>query len=102
MDSPLKLARKKRKLTLHQVATALGIDTGNLSRIERGLQVPSKELTEKIVKFFGKGMTETKIIFPERFTNSDEAKEPSEQADRRVNPETPHVMVEQRADKHAA
>ncbi len=57
----------KREQTLQQVAGAVGIDTGNLSRIERGLQVPSKDLAEKLVKFFDYEVTETQIIYPERF-----------------------------------
>lgn len=66
MTSPLKQARKKREMTLQQVANAVGIDTGNLSRIERGLQVPSKDLAEKLVKHFDNEITETQIIYPER------------------------------------
>lgn len=67
MTSPLKHARLKRQLTLQQVANAVGIDTGNLSRIERGRQVPSKELAEKLVIFYANEVTETQIIYPERF-----------------------------------
>lgn len=67
MTSPLNQARMKRELTLQQVANAVGTDTGNLSRIERGLQVPSKTLAEKLVKFFDSEVTETQIIYPERF-----------------------------------
>ena len=67
MDSPLKKARLSREQTLHFVADAVGIDTGNLSRIERGLQVPSKELAEKLVKHFDNEVTETQIIYPDRF-----------------------------------
>ena len=66
MTSPLKQARKKRELTLQQVVNAIGIDTRNLSRIERGLQVPSKELAEKLVRYFDNEVTETQIIYPER------------------------------------
>lgn len=69
MNSPLKQARLKRELTLQQVANEVGIDTGNLSRIERGLQIPSKELAEKLVKFFDNKVTETQIIYPERFAD---------------------------------
>jgi transcriptional regulator with XRE-family HTH domain len=69
MISPLKKARLKRELTLQQVANEVGIDTGNLSRIERGLQIPSKELAEKLVKFFDNEVTETQIIYPERFAD---------------------------------
>ena len=67
MNSPLKQVRLKREKTLQEVANAVGIDTGNLSRIERGLQVPSKDLTEKLAKFFDNEVTETQIIYPERF-----------------------------------
>lgn len=69
MNSPLKQARLKRELTLQQVANEVGIDTGNLSRIERGLQIPSKELAEKLVKLFDNEVTETQIIYPERFAD---------------------------------
>lgn len=66
MNSPLKQARLKKEQTLQFVANAVGIDTGNLSRIERGLQVPSKELAEKLVKHFDNKVTELQIIYPER------------------------------------
>lgn len=67
MNSPLKRARLKRELTLQQVANEVGIDTGNLSRIERCLQIPSKELAEKLVKFFDNEVDEIQIIYPDRF-----------------------------------
>lgn len=67
MISLLKKARLSREQTLQFVADAVGIDTGNLSRIERGLQVPSKELAEKLVKHFDNEVTETQIIYPDRF-----------------------------------
>lgn len=65
-ESPLKKARLKRELTLQQVSVAVGTDTGNLSRIERGIQIPSKELAEGLVKYFDNEITETQIIYPER------------------------------------
>lgn len=67
MNSPLRLARQKRDLTIQQVSDAVGFDTGGLSRIERGLQIPSKALTEKLVDYFGGEVTEIQILFPERF-----------------------------------
>jgi transcriptional regulator with XRE-family HTH domain len=67
MTSPLKQARLSRGLTLEQVASAVDIDTGNLSRIERGLQIPSKELAEALVKYYDNEITETQIIYPDRF-----------------------------------
>ena len=73
MTSPLKKARLKRELTLQQVANEVGIDTGNLSRIERGIQVPSKDLTEKLAQYFNGEVTETQIIYPERFAAGEES-----------------------------
>lgn len=72
MTSPLKVARLKRELTLQHVADAVGIDTGNLSRIERGTQVPSKDLAEKLVNFFNGEIDEIQIIYPERFASDDD------------------------------
>lgn len=69
--SPLKKARLKRELTLQQVSSAVGTDTGNLSRIERGIQIPSKELAEALVKYYDNEVTETQIIYPERFAESE-------------------------------
>ena len=71
--TPLQKARHAKKLSLEQVAEAIGTDTGNLSRIERGLQVPSKELTEKLAKYFGGEITELQIIYPERFASGEES-----------------------------
>ena len=73
MNSPLKQARLKHEKTLQEVADAVGTDTGNLSRIERGQQVPSKELTEKLAKYFGGEITELQIIYPERFAAGEES-----------------------------
>ena len=73
MTTPLRQARERRNLTIQQVAAAVGIDSGNLSRIERGLQVPSKELTEKLAKYFGGEITELQIIYPERFAAGEES-----------------------------
>ena len=67
MNTPLREAREKRGLTIQQVSASVGIDSGNLSRIERGLQVPSKDLTERLAKYFEGEVTETQIIYPERF-----------------------------------
>ncbi|AEV24604.1 putative transcriptional regulator [Azospira oryzae PS] len=69
MNSPLKQVRLKRNKTLQEVADAIGTDTGNLSRIERGQQVPSKAMAEKLAKYFDNEVTETQIIYPERFAD---------------------------------
>ncbi len=73
MTTPLRQAREQRNLTIQQVAAAVGIDSGNLSRIERGIQVPSKDMTEKLAQYFNGEVTETQIIYPERFAAGDES-----------------------------
>ena len=45
--------RKSRGLLLEEVAEAVGTDPGNLSRIERGLQPPKKDLARALYKFYG-------------------------------------------------
>ncbi|MDR0703200.1 MAG: helix-turn-helix domain-containing protein [Azoarcus sp.] len=75
-NSPLKNARLRHGQTLQSVAAAVGTDTGNLSRIERGRQVPSKDLAERLSQHFGGEVTETEIIWPERFADPVEATVP--------------------------
>lgn len=67
MKSPLRLARERRGLTLKQVADAVAMDPGNLSRVERGEQMPSKDAVAALVKFFGNLVTEMQVIYPEKF-----------------------------------
>lgn len=42
------------------------IDTGNLSRIERGIQKPTPFIAEKLCALFGGEINEIHIIYPER------------------------------------
>lgn len=65
--SPLRLARERRGLTINAVGQAVGIDPGNLSRIERGAQSPSLSSTEKLAAFFGNEVTEVEILYPQRY-----------------------------------
>ena len=68
MTSPLKVARLERKLTLEQVAELVGSDSGNISRIERAKQIPSRDLAAKLVELFKEnGLTEVPLFYPERF-----------------------------------
>jgi ribosome-binding protein aMBF1 (putative translation factor) len=67
MKSPLRQAREKRGLTLKDVASGVSMDPGNLSRVERGEQVPSKDIVEALARFFDNSVTELEIIYPERF-----------------------------------
>ncbi len=48
MDTLLRKTRKKQSLTLAQAASLLGTTSGNLSRIETGLQHPSIPLARRI------------------------------------------------------
>jgi transcriptional regulator with XRE-family HTH domain len=66
MKSPLRVAREAAGLTIVQAAQALEMDPGNLSRIERGEQVPSKDLAAKLATQFS--LSEIQILYPERFT----------------------------------
>ncbi len=67
MKSPLRRAREQRGLTLKEVADRVAVDPGNLSRVERGEQTPSKETIDALCKYFGNTITEIQIIYPERF-----------------------------------
>ncbi|MCK6435987.1 helix-turn-helix domain-containing protein [Rivihabitans pingtungensis] len=66
MTTPLRAARKARGETLQQVGSAVGIDTGNLSRIERGLSTPSLALTERLVEHFAGAISAVEILWPEQ------------------------------------
>ena len=49
----IRQARKKKGLTLEQLAHQVGTDTGNLSRLERGKQGASQELLSKLLSALG-------------------------------------------------
>ena len=66
-NSPLRRVRKAHGKTLQDVADAVGSDSGNLSRIERGMGVPSRRLAERLVQYFGGAVTEIELLYPERF-----------------------------------
>ena len=73
--TPLKNIRIRQGKTLRDVVNLLAakgesIDTGNLSRIERGIQHPSPKLAESIVNVFGGAINEMHVIYPERFQDS--------------------------------
>ena len=67
MTSPLRRARDHRGITLQHLATLVQSDVGNLSRIERGVQTPSKTLAEKICFVFAGEINELQLIYPSRF-----------------------------------
>lgn len=67
MHTPLRKMRVEKKLTISEVAIATQLDVGNLSRIERGIQVPSLETAEKLSKFFKGKINEMQILYPQRY-----------------------------------
>ena len=70
-DTPLRKARLQRGLTLANVAESVGSDTGNISRIERGQQIPNRELLSNLVDLFKENeITEVHILYPERFNQN--------------------------------
>lgn len=77
--TPLKKARTNRGWTLADVSARLAtlgvdqVDTGNLSRIERGAQRASTGLAENLCRVFDNEITEIHILYPERFKDSTEA-----------------------------
>lgn len=71
MNTPLRKVRKSANLTLMQVASRIGCDPGNLSRMERGLQKPAADFAEKLSRFYGGVITEIEILYPERFIQNE-------------------------------
>ena len=64
----IRARRKELKMTLEQLALEVGSDTGNLSRIERGQQIPNRKLLSNLVELFKENeITEVHILYPERF-----------------------------------
>lgn len=70
MSTPLRKMRVQKKLTIAEVAIATQLDVGNLSRIERGMQVPSLETAEKLSRYFKGKITEMQILYPQRYMKS--------------------------------
>lgn len=66
-QTPLRAVRQAKGLTLYQVANAIQLDVGNLSRIERGIQIASLEVAERLSVFFKGQITEMQILYPKRF-----------------------------------
>lgn len=67
MCTPLRKMRVEQGLTIAEVSRQTAIDVGNLSRIERGIQVTSLETAEKLSKFFGGKISEMQILYPQRY-----------------------------------
>lgn len=72
MQSPLRNLRKSQGLTLSHVASLVNIDPANLSRIERGQQIASLDVAERLVKFFSGQINELQILYPQRYSKATE------------------------------
>lgn len=48
----LRIKRKERRLTLQEVAKAVGVAISNLSRIERAQQSPSPAVALRLYRFY--------------------------------------------------
>ncbi|MBB3320942.1 MULTISPECIES: helix-turn-helix domain-containing protein [Atlantibacter] len=73
MQTPLRKMRVEKGFTISDVAAATQIDVGNLSRIERGIQITSLETAEKLAKFFKQEISEMQILYPQRYMKADNA-----------------------------
>lgn len=51
-DTLLTKARKHRGLFLEHVAEAVGTSVATLSKVERGVQIPKRELARALFEFF--------------------------------------------------
>lgn len=66
MPSLLTQTRKSRGLTLKDVGAHVGTDATNLSRVEKGQQMPKRELARALFTFYG-GAVELGAIYDPEF-----------------------------------
>lgn len=62
--SLLTQTRKSRGLSLDQVAGVVGTDPTNLSRVEKGTQMPQSKLALALLEFYGGAVPLEAIYFP--------------------------------------
>lgn len=72
MQTPLRKMRVEKGLTIAEVAIATNLDVGNLSRIERGIQVTSIDTAEKLSRYFKGLISEMEILYPQRYITAAE------------------------------
>ena len=61
---PLRSYRKSKGLTLQAMASLVGIDASNLSRIETGKQPPSADLLIKVAEATSGEVTPNDMLLP--------------------------------------
>jgi transcriptional regulator with XRE-family HTH domain len=71
MSTPLQKIRTKLKISQTEISKSVGINQGNFSRIERGIDTPTAANAEKIAEFintrFGHPIiSELEILYPKR------------------------------------
>lgn len=64
-ESLMTQTRKSRGMSLEQVAAQVGTDQANLSRVEKGKQVPKRDLARRIFRFYGGSVPLAAIYDPE-------------------------------------
>ncbi len=65
MGTTCREVRKRRRLTLAEVAKAVGTDPSNLSRIEQGAQQPSRDIARRLFRYFEGAVSLGSIYDPE-------------------------------------
>lgn len=66
--------RKSRGLSLDQVAGIVGTDPTNLSRVEKGAQVPKRELARALFEFYNGAVPLGTIYDPQYMPPADHAR----------------------------
>jgi transcriptional regulator with XRE-family HTH domain len=66
--TPVKQARKRKNLTIYQVAKTVGLSAASISRIESGKQGASKTTATKLSRALG--IAEKKVLYPERYVSN--------------------------------
>lgn len=69
--SPLQEARKQKGMTIYDLAKKAGIKAPTVSRIERGCATTPRT-AERLAKAVG--ISEEKVLYPERFTKRKKCK----------------------------
>jgi len=62
--------RKSRGLSLDQVASEVQTDPTNLSRVEKGSQMPKRELARKLFEFYAGAVPLGAIYDPEYYSRN--------------------------------